>query len=132
MPKGGGSRSQRASEEDRAVIERSVGVFAHAWFTGDCAAMIQCLHPDYVHRLVSIDGRGEPPRDLLRSAVGVQGHFGSLMPPDRRHQEVRILDLRNNSASAVAVMGDWILQIHLARSGGQWSIVNAMWEMDGD
>jgi hypothetical protein len=50
------------------------------------------------------------------------------MPLERRREEVRILDVRTNSASAVAVLGDWVLQIHLARSEGQWSIVNALWE----
>ena len=116
-------------EEQRAAIEGSVGAFAHAWFMGDSAGMLRCLHPDYVHRLASIDGRGEPPGELLRSALGVQGQFGSLTPPDRRRQEVRILDVRSNSASAVAIIGDWILQVHLARSGSQWNIVNALWEM---
>ena len=118
------------AEETRASIEQSVGDFARAWFLGDSTAMLRCLHPDYVHRLVSIDGRGEPPTELLRSAVGVQGHFGSLTPPERRREEVRILDVRSNSASAIAFLGDWVLQVHLARSGGQWSIVNALWEMD--
>lgn len=118
-------------EEHRRTIETTVGGFADAWFMGDSAAMMRCLHPDYVHRLVSIDGRGEPASELLRSAVGVQGEFGRLTPLGRRHQEVRILDVRQNSASAVAVVGDWILQLHLGRAGGQWSIVNVMWELAG-
>ena len=122
-PRGGAS-----AEEPRVAIEGSVARFAEAWFMGDSPGMLRCLHPDYVHRLASIDGRGEP-RDLLRSALGIQGQFGSLTPPGRRRQEVRILDVRSHSASAVAIMGDWILQVHLARSGGQWSIVNALWEM---
>ena len=116
-----------SADQHRAAIERSVTRFVNAWFIGDNAAMVRCLHPDYVHRLAAIDGRGEP--DLLRSAVGVQGHFGSLVPMERRHQEVRILDLRVNSASVVAIMGDWVLQLHLARSASQWSIVKALWEL---
>jgi hypothetical protein len=129
-PKGAGTQGSASTpEEARRSIVHSVTSFVSAWFQGDASAMVKCLHPDYVHRLVAIDGRGEPPGELLRSAVGVQGQFGSLQAPDRRQQEVRILDVRTNSASAVALMGDWVLQIHLARFGGQWSIVNAMWEM---
>ena len=120
----------RAPEDSKLAIARSVNQFIDAWFLGDSVGMVRCLHPDYVHRLVSIDGRGEPPGELIRQAVGVQGQFGALTPLERRRQEVRILDVRANSASAVADMGDWILQIHLARSGGQWHIVNAMWELN--
>ena len=119
------------AEESRLAIERSVGTFIDAWFEGDTGAMVRCLHPDYVHRLVAIDGRGEPPAELLRSNLGVQGDFGSLTAPERRRHEVRILDIRAHSASAVADLGEWVLQIHLARAGGQWHIVNAMWEMSG-
>ena len=121
----------RPPEEPRFGIERSVRTFIDAWFEGDTGAMVRCLHPDYVHRLVAIDGRGEPPRELLRSNLGVQGQFGSLTTPERRRHEVRILDIRAHSASAVADLGEWVLQMHLARSGGQWNIVNAMWEMSG-
>lgn len=126
-----GPRLLEHGPEPRPAIERNVKCFIDAWFQGDHAGMLRCLHPDYLHRLVAIDGRGEPAGELLRSAVGVQGAFGSLTDPDRRREEIRILDVRTNSASAVAVLGDWVLQIHLARSGGQWHIVNAMWEMSG-
>ena len=119
----------RPPEDPRPAIERTIKGFVDAWFQGDTGAMVRCLHPDYVHRLVAIDGRGEPARELLRDAVGVQGQFGSLTDPERRRQDIRILDVRAHSASAVAILGDWVLQIHLARSGGPWHIVNAMWEM---
>ena len=29
----------------------------------------------------------------------------------------------------LALLGGWVLHMHLARSGARWSIVNAMWEM---
>jgi len=119
----------RPPEASGPAITRTVERFVEAWFQGDTGAMVRCLHPDYVHRLVAIGGRGEPARELLRDAVGVQGQFGSLTDPERRRREVQVLDVRAHSASAVAVLGDWVLQVHLARTGGQWHIVNAMWEM---
>ena len=130
-------RAEEASEVLRQSIEQSVSGFVDAWFKGDASAMLSCLHPDYVHRLMSIEGRSEPPGEaspeppeaLVRDAVGVQGHFGSMTAPERRRRDVRILDVRHHSASAVAVMRDWILQVHLARWRGQWCIVNTMWEM---
>jgi hypothetical protein len=106
--------------------------FASAWFDGDHQGMLHALHPDYVHRLVGIDGKGEPgpgARGLVKDAVGCQGNLGGATPPERRRLDVRILDVRRHSASAVAVLGDWTLQVHLARCGPRWCIVNVMWEM---
>jgi hypothetical protein len=119
------------AEEAGAAIEKDVAVFARAWFAGDAPAMIRCLHPDFVNRLMGVRGArpcGDP-ESLVRAEVGLQGAFGSKIAPARRSLEVRVLDVRARSASAVAVLGDWVLQVHLARAGDRWSIVNAMWEM---
>ena len=111
-----------------------MAAFALAWFAGDAAAMAQCLHPDFVTRLMGVMGetagwleRGA--QGLVRTAVGLQGQFGAKTAPDRRCLNVRVLDVRSRSASAVAELGGWILQVHLARAEGRWRIVNAMWEM---
>jgi hypothetical protein len=111
----------------RAGIERDVAAFASAWFAGDAPAMSRCLHPDFVNRLMGV---GAPaPEGVVQSVLGLQGRFGSKVAPARRKLEVRVLDVRARSASAVAVLGDWVLQVHLAWTGVRWSIVNAMWEM---
>jgi hypothetical protein len=121
-------------DETRAAIERDVAAFALAWFAGDAPAMIQCLHPDFVSRLLGVLGGAEGRLEfgtegLVRTAVGVQGQFGPKTPVEGRCLDVRVLDVRARSASAVAVLGGWVLQVHLARAGGRWRIVNAMWEM---
>jgi hypothetical protein len=121
-------------EETRAAIERDVAAFAGAWFKDDAPAMTRCLHPDFVNRLMGVRGGapawpGGDPERLVRSVVGRQGGFGALTAPAMRKLEVRVLDVRAHSASVVAVMGDWVLHVHLARAGARWSIVNAMWEM---
>ena len=117
-----------ATAATRAAIEQDVAAFARAWFKGDAPAMIRCLHPDFVSRLMGVRA-GAGSERVVQSVVGLQGKFGSLCAPDRRDLEVRVLDVRSRSASAVAILGDWVLQVHLARAGGRWSIVNAMWEM---
>jgi hypothetical protein len=122
------------AEEVSAAIEKDVAAFARAWFAGDAPAMTRCLHPDFVNRLMRVRGGaptwpGGDPEDLVRSVVGLQGKLGSKIAPARRSLEVRVLDVRARSASAVAILGDWVLQVHLARAADLWSIVNAMWEM---
>jgi hypothetical protein len=65
----------------------------------------------------------------VRSVVGLQATLGDKGEPPAGEPEVRVLDLRARSASAVATLGGWVLHLHLARAGRRWSIVNAMWEL---
>jgi hypothetical protein len=109
-----------ASEDPSPAIRRAVQEFAQAWYWGDADGMLRTLHPDYVNRLVTLGTQSRP--------LGVQGSLGSQTPPDRRTVEVRILEVRKASASAVAELCGWVIHLHLARSAGPWKIVNAMWE----
>ena len=125
-------------DETRAAIRKDVTAFAQAWFMGDAAAMLRCLHPDFVSRLMGV-GNGTEARDglldevdpetMVRSVVGLQGQFGAKIPDARRRLEVRVLEVGSRSASAVADLGGFMLHVHLVRAGGRWSIVNAMWEL---
>lgn len=126
-------------EESRSAVEREVTTFAWAWFAGDAQAMVRCLHPEFVNRLMGLrrgqpgpgsePGPGTDPEGLVLSELGLQGTFGSKVAPARRSLEVRVLDVRSRSASALALLGGWVLHMHLARAGAHWSIVNAMWQM---
>ena len=107
-------------EESAAALRRVVQAFAEAWYWGESPGMLKCLHPDYVNRLISLGAEARP--------LGVQGALGAQTPPDMRTLDVRVLDLRSGSASAVAEVAGWVIHLHLAKCSGQWKIVNAMWE----
>jgi hypothetical protein len=109
-----------APEEAARAIRKVVEAFVDAWYWGDGLAMEAALHPDYVNRLVTL-GAGHRP-------LGVQGGLGVHTPPDLRTLEVRILEARGGSASAVADVAGWVIHLHLAKASGQWRIVNVMWE----
>lgn len=122
------------AEESRSGIRRAVAGFARAWARNDAPAMGRCLHPDFVNRLMGLrSGReaaaGGDPGQVVRSVAGLQATLGDKGVPPEGGPEVRVLDVRARSASAVAVLGGWVLHVHLAREGRRWSIVNAMWEL---
>ena len=119
--------------EARAQVAREGHAFAEAWFAGDALAMTRCLHPDFVHRLLGAWGAEAglrwDPQGLVREVVGPQGQMGAKTAPERWRVRILVLDVRARSASAVAELAGWVLHLHLARSAGRWSIVNALWEM---
>jgi hypothetical protein len=109
-----------AREEANLAIRVTVQTFAEAWYWGDNEGMLASLHPDYVNRLITLGTASRP--------LGVQGGLGEQTPPNLRTLDVRILEVRRWSASAVAELCGWVIHLHLARASGQWKIVNAMWE----
>ena len=107
-------------EETVSAIKRAVQAFADAWYWGDSRAMLATLHPDYVNRLITLGAENRP--------MGVQGNLGAQTPPSKRNMDIRIHEVRRWSASGVAEVAGWVIHLHLAKSTGQWKIVNAMWE----
>jgi hypothetical protein len=107
-------------EEACGAIRAVVQAFADAWYWGDDPGMARTLHPDYQNRLVALGGEARP--------LGVQAGMGAQTPAGHRTLDVRILEVRRCSASAVADLWGWSIHLHLACASGRWRIVNAMWE----
>lgn len=55
---------------------------------------------------------------------------GKDTPADKRRDDVRILDIYQNAASVRVQASSWVDYLHIAKSNGQWVIVNVLWEMD--
>jgi hypothetical protein len=108
--------------------------FVRAWARNDPAAMNRRLHPDFVNRLMGLRsareaGAGADPTLVVRTVAGLQAVLGDKGDRPAEAPQVQVLDVRVRSASAVALLGSWVLHLHLARAGRRWGIVNAMWEM---
>ena len=54
---------------------------------------------------------------------------GKKTPAAERQQDVQVLDVFENAASARATMSGWVDYLHLAKVDGQWKIVNVLWEL---
>ncbi|HEU4570073.1 MAG TPA: nuclear transport factor 2 family protein, partial [Gemmatimonadales bacterium] len=51
------------------------------------------------------------------------------LPASQKREEVRILDIFQNVASARIDAGAWVDYLQLAKWNGRWVIVNVLWEM---
>ncbi len=116
--------------QDRAAIASTMDAYFQAWFEGDTVTMERCLHPDLTARLFQTgEGSGFGGRiTTLPRPEGIQASLGPCVPPGRRQCGVSVLDVSRHSASARAVLGDWVAYVHLSFTRGRWAIVNVMWE----
>jgi len=122
----------RGSAEE-AAIRATVLDYVQGWYDGDAARMERALHPELAKRIVRTDATsGKSRLDQMSAMTLVQytrSGGGKKTPAAERQQDVQVLDVFENAASARATMSGWVDYLHLAKVDGQWKIVNVLWEL---
>ena len=118
---------------DLAAIEQTARDYIEGLYTGDAARMERALHPELAKRIVRRDPDSRRSQLVEMSALTLVQITGARAerptPVAERQQDVTVLDVFENAASAKVVAGAWIDYLHLARWNGRWVIVNVLWEM---
>jgi hypothetical protein len=113
--------------EEKEAITRAVLDYVEGWYQADGARMERALHPDLAKRGFSPEGDiWNVDKSWMVEAAG-RGQ-GRMEKPETGKKEIRILDIGKTIASVKLVSEKFIDYLHLARNGGEWKIVNALWE----
>ena len=126
------SASQCQSQADSTAIRQTALDYIQGWYAGDAVRMERALHPELAKRIVRSDTLGNFRLDQMSAMSLVQGTrngYGKSTPEADRHDDVRILDIYRNAASARIDASDWIDYLQLAKWRGRWVIVNVLWEL---
>jgi hypothetical protein len=125
-----------ADPADEAAIKRTALDYAEGWYEGNGERMERALHPELAKRIVITNPKTGRSRLEQMSALtlinGVRGGGGKETPAAEQLKEVTILDVYGGAASVKVVMSGWIDYLHVARSNGEWRIVNVLWELKPD
>ncbi len=112
---------------DRDEIERAVLHYVEGWYASDAERMGMALHPSLAKRRVTPEGEvWDVTRDWMIEATG--NGQGSIEDPESGAKDVRILDMTETMASVKVVSEQFDDYLHLAKSQGEWRIVNALWD----
>ena len=126
------SASWCQSKTDSAAIRLTALDYIQGWYTGDAARMERAVHPELAKRIVRSDSLGNFRIDQQSAMTLVQGTrngYGKTTPEADRHDDVRILDIYRNAASARVNASYWVDYLQLAKWHGRWVIVNVLWEL---
>jgi Putative lumazine-binding len=126
------SASRGQSAADSAAIRATALDYIQGWYAGDAARMERALHPELAKRIVQTDTLGRQRLEQQSAMTLVQGTrngFGKDTPQADRHDDVRILDIYRNAASARINASYWVDYLQLAKWRGRWVIVNVLWEL---
>jgi hypothetical protein len=126
------STSNGQSAADSAAIRATALDYIQGWYAGDAARMERALHPELAKRIVQTDTLGRQRLENQSAMTLVQGTrngFGKDTPQADRRDDVRILDIYRNAASARIDASYWVDYLQLAKWRGRWVIVNVLWEL---
>lgn len=117
-------------EKEKAAIKQAALDYIEGWYEGNAQRMERALHPDLVKREVNTMPTG---KDVLFSVSAsnmvefTRAGGGSETPKEKQKNEVIILDVYQNIATAKAISADYVDYLHLAKINRQWKIVNVLW-----
>ena len=123
------------SPPDSAAITATALDYIEGWYDGDAVRMEQALHPHLAKRFLERLPDGSirlTETSALELVQQVQGGGGSTVPASSRRTDVRLLDVFQDVASVRVDAHGWIDYMHIAKSNGEWRIVNVLWEIRRD
>lgn len=118
-----------ASAADEDAIAATIADYYLGWYDGDADRMARALHPDLTKRGWLIrDGARLADADTFETMVeSTRRGQGRTTDPERRHYEVRAVEVYDDIASACAYAVPYVDYLHLVRTDDGWRIINALW-----
>jgi len=119
------------TNKEELAIKQAALDYIEGWYEANPERMERALHPDLVKSYVVKLHTG---KDILQSVSALamveftRAGGGSKTPKDQQKNDVTILDVSGNIAAVKCVSADYVDYLHLAKTNGQWKIVNALWE----
>jgi hypothetical protein len=117
---------------DSAGIRQAALDYIDGYYTGDGARMERAVHPELAKRIVRTNEQGRSQLGQMSAmtlVMGTRAGGGKDTPVAQRREDVTILDIYQNAASAKIYASGWVDYLHLARWNGRWVIVNVLWEL---
>jgi len=125
-------RLSAQTSADSAEIRATALDYIDGYYTGDAARMERALHPDLAKRIVMSDSMGRSRLGQMSAMGLVQGTRaggGKDLPAAQKREDVRILDIFQNTASVRIDAGTWVDYLQVAKWNRHWVIVNVLWEL---
>jgi Putative lumazine-binding len=118
-----------ATSNDEQAIESVARAYLESWLDGDGARMRAALSPSLAKRGLDYAADLAPTGIHHLDAEYMVASAGR--GPRRQYERtctITILDVADNIASVKVVSEPFVDYLHLAKLGGRWTIVNALYE----
>ena len=123
------AQQNNASTNDPSLISATVRDYIEGYYAGDAARMERTLHPHYLKHII----HGAIP---MRETTGPQmiGNVRAEGIPNleasQRTEQITVLDISGEIASAKLVTPGWTDYLTLSKSDGAWKILSVVQRID--
>jgi hypothetical protein len=123
------STQAQTKTNDSAAVEATVTNYIEAYYTGDAARMQATLHAHYLKHMIhrDIPMREWTGQQMLES---LRPNGPAEMSPDEKTEQVSVMDISGEIASAKLVTPHWVDYMTLQKVNGNWKILSVVQRID--
>jgi Putative lumazine-binding len=123
------AQDNRSRSDDASAVHATVTNYIEAYYTGNAARMQQTLHPHYLKHKIhgDIPMREQTGPQLVEE---VRSGGGTNRTQAQRTEQVTVLDVAGNIASAKLVTPGWVDYVTLSKLNGEWKILSVVQRID--
>lgn len=115
--------------DDASAVRATVKNYIEAYYTGDAKRMERTLHPHYLKHMI----HGDIPMREKTGAQMVQevrSHGPADLPAANKTEQISVLDIAGDIATAKLVTPGWTDYMTLERITGGWKILSVVQRID--
>ncbi|HTY84249.1 MAG TPA: nuclear transport factor 2 family protein [Silvibacterium sp.] len=114
-----------ASNPDASAVLATVTNYIEGYYTGDAKRMEQTLHPRYLKHVIHGD---IPMREKTgaQMVTEVQNNGPANLPVAQKTEQVTVLDVAGDIASAKLVTPGWTDYMTLSKVNNEWKILSVV------
>lgn len=121
--------AQNNQPDDASAVRATLTNYIEAYYAGDSGRMEQTLHPHYLKHMI----HGDIP---MREKTGTQmvkevrSNGPVDLPAANKTEQVSVLDIAGDIASAKLVTPGWTDYVTLEKINGRWKILSVVQRID--
>ncbi|HEV2470044.1 MAG TPA: nuclear transport factor 2 family protein [Candidatus Sulfotelmatobacter sp.] len=116
------------SADDASSIRATVANYIEAYYTGDAPRMQHTLHPHY--RKLMLHGNIPVRQYTGTDMIGMVQSGAPDIPAASNTEQVSVLDISGNIASAKLVTPGWVDYMTLSKVDGAWKILSVVQQIE--
>lgn len=119
------AQDNQTSSADASAVRATVTNYIEGYFTGNAERMEKTLHPHYLKHMIhgSIPMREKSGAQMMAE---VRKNGPSALPAANKTEQVQVLDVADNIASAKLVTPGWTDYLTLEKVSGDWKILSVV------
>jgi hypothetical protein len=123
------AQDSNPATDDASAVHATVRNYIEGYYRGDAGRMAQTLPPHYLKHMIhgSSPMREKTGQEMLRE---VRSHGPADLPEADKTEQISVLDVAGNIASAKLVTPGWVDYLTLEKSEGKWKILSVVQRID--